>query len=334
MNNTDIILYQTEDGKNRIDVKIENNTVWLTQKQLSELYQIKINTINEHINNILKESELDEATIRKFRIVQKEGKREVERLIEHYNLEMILAVGYRVRSHRGTQFRKWATDKLQEYLIKGFALDDRRLKEGLNFGVDYFDELLERIKDIRASEKRFYLKICDIYALSIDYDAKNELTIEFFKEIQNKFHYGAHGNTAPEIIYNRADANKPNMGLTSWSGSKVRKNDIFVAKNYLNEQELINLNNLVDMYLDFAEDRAKNNIPMYMKDWKELLDDVLKVARKNILKDAGKISRELADKKAIDEYETYNTQRIKQQENVNIIEEVLSDIKTIEHKKK
>ena len=226
VNSTDILIYQTEDGHTKIDVRLENETVWMSQKAIAELYQKSVNTINEHIKNIYAEGELEEAaTIRKNRIVQTEGKREVERDVVFYNLEMILAIGYRVRSHRGTQFRKWAAERLHEYLVKGFTMDDERLKDMRNFGEDYFDELLERIRDIRSSEKRFYHKITDIYATSVDYDPNAEVTQQFFATVQNKLHFAIHGKTAAELISDRADAEKDNMGLTNWAGDKIRKKD-------------------------------------------------------------------------------------------------------------
>lgn len=246
---SEIILYQGEDGQSRIQVRLDGGTVWLTQRLLAELYQKDVRTINEHIQNIFEEAELDPgATIRKFRIVQVEGKREVTRLVDHYNLEAILAVGYRVRSHRGTQFRRWATERLREYLVKGFVLDDERLKEGRTLGADYFDELLERIREIRASEKRFYQKIRDLYALSIDYDPSTAETREFFQIVQNKLHWAITGSTAAEIIAGRANAEKPNMGLTTRKGTKVRRADVTVAKNYLNDGEIRQLNRIVTMY--------------------------------------------------------------------------------------
>lgn len=257
-NETNILIYQTEDGRTKIGVRLENGTVWMTQKAIAELYQKGINTINEHIKHIYDEGELDEhSTIRKNRIVQSEGSREVERELTFYNLEMIIAIGYRVRSHRGTQFRRWATERLNEYLVKGFTMDDERLKEIRHFGQDYFDELLERIRDIRASEKRFYRKITDIYSLSIDYDPHADISKEFFATVQNKLHFAIHGRTAAELIAERASADKPNMGLTSWKGNKVRKSDVTVAKNYLTDEEMQDLNRIVSMYLDYAEDQAK-----------------------------------------------------------------------------
>ncbi len=308
----ELLIYQTEDGRTKIDVFFEDDTIWLSQKQIAQLYQKGVNTINEHIKNIFDEGELEEAaTIRKFRIVQKEGKREVARQIDYYNLNMILAVGYRVRSHIGNQFRRWASEVLTEYMKKGFAMNDERLKNPKKFGGDYFDELLERIRDIRASEKRFYQKVKDIYALSIDYDPQVETSREFFATVQNKLHYSVHGHTAAEIIANRADASRDNMGLTSFQGKTIRKSDVTTAKNYLTQEEITELNRIVTMYLDYAEDKARKQIPMYMKDWVEALDSFLKFTGRDILMNAGKISKEIADKKAVAEYEVYNQHRIK-----------------------
>lgn len=310
-NETSILIYQTEDGNTKIDVRLENETVWMTQKGIAELFQKGVNTINEHIKNIYAEGEHREsATIRKNRIVQFEGKREVEREVAFYNLQMIIAIGYRVRSHRGTQFRQWATERLNEYLVKGFTMDDDRLKEMRNFGQDYFDELLERIRDIRASEKRFYQKITDIYATSIDYDPKAEVTQEFFATVQNKLHFAIHGQTAAELIVDRAKAEKENMGLTAWKGDKVRKTDVTVAKNYLTEKELKSLNRIVTMYLDYAEDQAERQQPMHMNDWIDKLNAFLQFNEREILENAGKISKAVADKLAIQEYETFNQHRL------------------------
>lgn len=310
-NGTNILIYQTEEGNTKIDVRLENETVWMTQKAIAELYQKGINTINEHIKNIYAEGELQEsATVRKNRIVQTEGKREVEREVSFYNLEMILAIGYRVRSHRGTQFRQWATERLNEYLVKGFTMDDERLKEMRNFGQDYFDELLERIRDIRTSEKRFYQKITDIYATSVDYDSKAEITQGFFATVQNKLHFAIHGQTAAELIAARAKADKENMGLTSWKGDKVRKGDVTVAKNYLSEKELKSLNRIVTMYLDYAEDQAERQQPMHMSDWIDKLNAFLQFNGREILENAGKVSKAVADQLATQEYEKYNQNRI------------------------
>ncbi len=308
---SEIVLYQGEDGQSRIQVRLDGGTVWLTQRLLAELYQKDVRTINEHILNIFEEAELDPgATIRKFRIVQVEGKREVARLVDHYNLEVILAVGYRVRSHRGTQFRRWATERLREYLVKGFVLDDERLKEGRTLGADYFDELLERIREIRASEKRFYQKIRDLYALSIDYDRGTTETREFFQIVQNKLHWAITGNTAAETIAGRADAEKPNMGLTTWKGAKVRRADVTVAKNYLNDGEIRQLNRIVTMYLDYAEEQAERRQPLYMRDWRAKLDAFLAFNERDILKDGGRVSAEIAQKLALDEYEKFEGRRL------------------------
>ena len=309
----EIILFQADNGHTKIQVRVVEKTVWLSQKNMSELYQVSVKTINEHIVNIYNEGELTpEATIRKFRIVQTEGKREVARTIEHYNLEAILAVGYRVRSHRGMQFRQWATAQLQELLVKGFVMDDDRLKEGKSIGQDYFDELLLRIREIRASERRFYQKITDLYATSIDYDGKDEITQVFYATVQNKLHWASHGKTAAEVITYRADASKKNMGLTTWKNSPkgpIRKQDVSVAKNYLNEEELAALNRTVTMYLDYAEDQALSRKPMYMADWIKKLDKFLQFNEKNILTNAGKISHQMALEHAEGEFDKFKNER-------------------------
>jgi hypothetical protein len=307
---SELVFYQGEDGKSRIQVRLDGGTVWLTQRQLAALFQKDFRTVNEHLQNIFEEGEVDPtATIRKFRIVQTEGAREVTRLTDHYNLDVILAVGYRVRSDRGTQFRRWATERLREYLVKGFTLDDARLKEGATLGTDYFDELLERIRDIRASEKRFYGKIRDLYALAVDYDAKSEPTKEFFQTVQNKLHWAITGHTAAEIIADRADASKPNMGLSTWKGAKVRKSDVTVAKNYLNEDEVRSLNRIVTMYLDYAEEQAARRRPLYMRDWREKLDGFLQFNEREILHDAGRVSAKVAEQLAMDQYEKFADRR-------------------------
>lgn len=300
-----------EDGKTKIDVRLENETVWMTQKAIAELYQKNVRTINEHIVNIYDEGELDViSTNRKNRIVQNEGTRTVQREVSFYNLEMILAIGYRVRSQRGTQFRRWATERLNEYLVKGFTMNDERLKEVKNLGQDYFDELLERIRDIRASEKRFYKKITDIYALSIDYAPNSEEARQFFATVQNKLHFAIHGHTAAELIEERADASKDNMGLTTWKGEKVRKADIKVAKNYLTEAEIKSLNRIVTMYLDYAEDQAERKNPMHMKDWESKINAFLEFNDREILSNAGQISKKIADELASVEYEKFNQRRL------------------------
>ncbi|SDZ15370.1 virulence RhuM family protein [Tindallia californiensis] len=310
-NKTDILIYQLEDGKTKIDVRLENETVWMTQKAIAELYQTTPQNITLHIKNIYEEGELEEnSTCKNYLQVQNEGNRRVQRNSRHYNLEMIIAVGYRVRSSRGTQFRRWATERLNEYLVKGFTMDDERLKDMRNIGDDYFDELLERIRDIRASEKRFYKKITDIYALSIDYDGKSEEAKKFFATVQNKLHFAIHGHTAAELIEQRADASKDNMGLTTWKGEKVRKGDITVAKNYLTEKEIKSLNRIVTMYLDYAEDQAERRNPMHMKDWEEKLNAFLKFNERDILNGAGSISHEVAKELAEKEYEKFNKKRL------------------------
>lgn len=301
-----VLMYESDDGKIKIDVKVENETVWLTQAGISELYQTSTQNITLHIKNIYNDGELkEEATCKNYLQVQLEGTREVTRKKKFYNLDMILAIGYRVRSQRGMQFRQWATERLSEYLIKGFSLNDDKLKEMKNFGEDYFDELLERIRDIRSSEKRFYKKITDIYSLAIDYDPKAPITKNFFATVQNKLHYAIHGSTAAELIVERADANKPNMGLTTWSGAAIKKKDIGNAKNYLTEKELKSLNRIVSMYLDFAEDQADRGIVMTMKDWKDKLDAFLQFNGREVLNDTGKVSHAVALKLAKNEYEKY-----------------------------
>ncbi len=310
-NKTDILIYQLEDGKTKVDVRLENETVWMTQKAIAELYQTTPQNITLHIKNIYEEGELEEnSTCKNYLQVRNEGNRRVQRNSRHYNLEMIIAIGYRVRSSRGTQFRRWATERLNEYLVKGFTMDDERLKGMRNIGDDYFDELLERIRDIRASEKRFYKKITDIYALSIDYDGKSEEARKFFATVQNKLHFAIHGHTAAELIEQRADASKDNMGLTTWKGDKVRKGDITVAKNYLTEKEIKSLNRIVTMYLDYAEDQAERRNPMHMKDWEEKLNAFLKFNERDILTGAGSISHEVAKELAEKEYEKFNQKRL------------------------
>jgi hypothetical protein len=308
---TSILIYQAEDGNTHINVRLDDKNVWLTQIGLTELYQTTKQNISLHINNIFNEGELERnSTVKKYLTVQKEGNRDIKREIEYYNLEVIIAVGYRVRSHRGTQFRRWATERLREYLVKGFTMDDERLKEGRGLGDDYFDELLDRIRDIRASEKQFYRKITEIYRLSADYDSNAEMTREFFATVQNKLHWAITGHTAAELIAERANAGKPNMGLTNWKGKKVRQVDVSVAKNYLEEDELKSLNRIVTMYLDYAEDQAERHQPMYMKDWIKKLDAFLQFNGREVLKDAGRISAEIAKDLALIEYEKYRNKRL------------------------
>jgi hypothetical protein len=306
-----ILFYQSEDGTSRIEVRLEEGTVWLTQAHIAELYQTTKQNISLHIRNILADREHSQAaTVKEYLTVQTEGSRTVQRSIEYYNLDMILAIGYRVRSHGGTQFRRWATERLREYLIKGFVLDDERLKEGRSIGADYFDELLERIRDIRASEKRFYKKIRDIYTLAIDYDPHAETTLGFFRIVQNKLHWAITGHTAAEIIAERADASKPNMGLTTWKGAKVRKRDVTVAKNYLDETEIRQLNRIITMYLDYAEMKAEQKQPVYMIEWKEKLDAFLQFNEREILEDSGEVSMEIAQHLALEEYEKFSMRRL------------------------
>jgi len=308
---SEFLFYQTEDGKSRIEVKFEGDTVWLSQKLIAELYQVSIPTINEHIKTIYSDAEQEpEATIRKFLIVQKEGPREVNRYIDHYNLDMILAVGYRVRSVRGVEFRRWATERLHEYIVKGFTLNDDQLKQA--GGGRYFEELLERIRDIRSSEKVFWKKVLDIYATSIDYNPREEMSRDFFATVQNKMHWAAHGHTAAEVIAERADADQPNMGLTNWTGKALHRNDVSIAKNYLNDEELDALNRIVSAYLEFAELQAKNRKPMYMANWISKLDDFLKLSDRDILTTAGKISHETAKEIAESEFVKYNKKALAQ----------------------
>ena len=269
------LIYQTDSGQTKIDVRFEEKTVWLTQALLAELFQVTIPTVNEHLKNIFEEEECDRgATIRKFLIVRQEGPRSVSREIEHYNLDVILSVGYRVKSKVATRFRQWATERLREYIVKGFVLDDERLKNP-DLPFDYFEELTKRIQDIRTSERRFYQKITDIYATSVDYDPTQEISITFFKTVQNKMHWAITGKTAAEIVRERADASKPNMGLTNHRGEVIRKTEVSIAKNYLDLDELAALNNLAEQYLIFAEGQAMRRVPMYMKDWVAKLDGFL-----------------------------------------------------------
>lgn len=311
MSSSEIILYSTPQGEIKIEVFLQDETVWLTQRAMGELFGVSKKTISEHLGNIYKSNELQrEATVRKIRTVQNEGEREVARNLDFYNLDAIISVGYRVNSHQATQFRIWATKTLKDFIIKGFVLDDERLKQGKKlFGKDYFDELLERIREIRASERRFYQKITDIYAeCSIDYQPKSEITQLFYKTVQNKMHWAITGQTAAEIISSRAKAELPNMGLTTWKNSpkgKVLKSDVSVAKNYLNKKEIDELNRIVTMYLDYAENQASRQIPMTMKDWVEKLDAFLQFNDYSVLKNAGSISAEIAKELATKEFEKF-----------------------------
>ena len=311
MSNTEIILYTTPQGEIKIEVFLQDETVWLTQRAMGELFGVVKSTISEHLSNIYKSGELEkEATVRKIRTVQNETGRKVNRNLEFYNLDAIISVGYRVNSHQATQFRIWATKTLKEFIIKGFILDDERLKQGKKlFGKDYFDELLERIREIRASERRFYQKITDIYAeCSIDYQPKAEITQTYYKTVQNKLHWAITGQTAAEIISSRAKAELPNMGLTTWKHSpkgKVLKSDVPIAKNYLNKNEIDELNRIVTMYLDYAENQAARQIPMSMKNWFEKLDAFLQFNDYSVLKNAASISAEIAKKLATKEFEKF-----------------------------
>ncbi len=308
------LVYQAEDGQIKIDVRLHEESVWLTQQHMAELFQTTQQNISQHITNIYEEIELlQEATNKKFLLVRLEGNREVKRQIDYYNLDVIISVGYRIKSRIATRFRIWATQRLREYIIKGFTLDDERLKNP-DLPFDYFEELTRRIQDIRTSERRFYQKITDIYSTSIDYDPTQEISIQFFKTVQNKMHWAITGQTAAEIVHSRADSSQPNMGLTSFRGSKVRKQDVTIAKNYLNEEELASLNNLVEQYLIFAEGQAMRRVPMYMDDWIKKLDGFLTINDRDILNHAGKISHEIAKQLAEDEYDKYH---LKQIENID-----------------
>ncbi len=333
---SEIVLYQTEDGRTRIQCRFENETIWLSQKLMAELFQKDVRTINEHIQNVLSESELvADSVIRKFRITAADGK---SYDTQHYSLEMIMAVGYRVKSNRGTQFRQWATARLTEYLVKGFTMDDERLKNPPGPGVpDYFDELLERIRDIRASERRMYLRVTEILALATDYTPTESETQLFFKTIQNKLHFAATGKTAPELIAGRADASQPNMGLTSWKGLTVRKGDVTIAKNYLSETEIDELNRIVVMFLDYAEDQARRRKQVFLTDWKIKLDEFLQFNERRVLHDAGTVSRDVADKKAEQEYEQFSQRRraaIESSAEQNAMRELEDNAKKLPKRKK
>ena len=308
---SDLILYQTEDGRTRIQCRFENETVWLSLNQMADLFQRDKSVISRHIRNVFAEGELSQAaTVAKSATVQTEGGKQVTREIEFYNLDVIISVGYRVKSPRGTQFRIWATQRLREYLVKGFTMDDERLKNPPGKGqIDYFDELLERIRDIRSSERRVYLRVREILALAADYEATEAQTQVFFQTIQNKLHFAATGRTAAELICERADSSQPNMGLTTWHGGVVRKGDVTTAKNYLREDEIGELNRLVVMFLDFAEDQARRRKQIFLQNWVTRLHDFLNLNERAILPDAGKVSREEAHKQAEQEYEHFAARR-------------------------
>jgi hypothetical protein len=310
------LVYEAEDGRVKIDVRLADETVWLSQALIAELFQTSVPNISMHIRNVYEEGELQpEATIKKFLTVRLEGSRAVRRQLDHYNLDVIISVGYRVKSHVATRFRIWATQLLKEYIVKGFMLDDERLKNPQQ-PFDYFEELTRRIQDIRTSERRFYQKITDIYATSIDYDPTLDISLTFFKTVQNKMHWAITGQTAAEIVHARADAEKPNMGLTSWRGAKPRKQDVSIAKNYLAEDELRALNNLAEQYLIFAEGQAMRRIAMHMNDWIKKLDAFLNINDRDILTHAGKISHEMAQQRAEGEYEQYHRRKIEAQARV------------------
>lgn len=301
MDKGQFLLYQTPDGDSQIEVKLQNDTVWLSLDQMAELFQRNKSTISRHIKNVLEDGELEEKSVVAFFATTASDSKTYS--VAYYNLDMIISVGYRVHSYRGVQFRIWATKVLKEYIVKGFAMNDDLLKRA--GGGNYFDELLARIRDIRSSEKVFYRKVLEIYALSIDYDPRVEMTQKFFKTVQNKMHYSVHGHTAAEIIYERADAEKDFMGLTSWAGAMPTKPEAEIAKNYLTHEEVKSLNRIVSLYLDFAEMQAEEHRPMYMKDWINILDDFLRISRKDILTHAGKISAKLAKEKADQEYDKF-----------------------------
>lgn len=301
MDKGQFLLYQTPDGDSQIEVKLQNDTVWLSLDQMAELFQRNKSTISRHVKNVLEDGELEEKSVVAFFATTASDSKTYS--VAYYNLDMIISVGYRVHSYRGVQFRIWATKVLKEYIVKGFVMNDDLLKRA--GGGNYFDELLARIRDIRSSEKVFYRKVLEIYALSIDYDPRVEMTQKFFKTVQNKMHYSVHGHTAAEIIYERADAEKDFMGLTSWAGPMPTKPEAEIAKNYLTHEEVKSLNRIVSLYLDFAEMQAEEHRPMYMKDWINILDDFLRISRKDILTHAGKISAKLAKEKADQEYDKF-----------------------------
>ena len=330
-----IILYQTEDGRTRIQCRFEDETIWLTQKVMAELFQKDVRTINEHIQNIFAEGELAEkSVIRKFRITAVDGK---SYETQHYNLEVVISVGYRVTSPRGTQFRQWATARLKEYLVKGFTMDDERLKNPPGKGhIDYFDELLERIRDIRASERRVYLRVREILALASDYSPSEPETQVFFQTIQNKLHFAATGKTAPELIVERADATHPNMGLMAWKSGVVRKGDVTVAKNYLREEEINELNRIVVMFLDFAEDQARRRKQIFLHNWQTRLDDFLQLNERAILPNAGQVSREQAATLAEREYERFAERRrthLEDQAEADTLKQLEDEVKKLPAKK-
>ena len=322
----ELLLYQDEKGSTQIEVRLENENVWLTQAQLVTLYQSSKANVSEHIKHIFEEGELEEmATVRKFRTVQKEGSREVTREVVHYNLDLIISLGYRIKSHIATKFRIWATQRLKEYIIKGFVIDDNRLKQ--NAGGNYWYELLNRIRDIRSSEKVLYRQVLDLYATSVDYDPRTPESIRFFKIVQNKLHYAAHGHTAAEVIYERADSDKPFMGLTVFAGDHPSLKEVVIAKNYLTEEELKVLNNLVSGYFDFAEIQAMKRKPMYMADYIKQLDNILSATGEKVLQNAGKVTHQEAIAKATVEFKKYQVKTLSAVE-----EDYLRTLKSLEKK--
>ena len=322
----ELLLYQDEKGSTQIEVRLENENVWLTQAQLVTLYQSSKANVSEHIKHIFEEGELEEmATVRKFRTVQKEGSREVTREVVHYNLDLIISLGYRIKSHIATKFRIWATQRLKEYIIKGFVIDDNRLKQ--NAGGNYWYELLNRIRDIRSSEKVLYRQVLDLYATSVDYDPRTPESIIFFKIVQNKLHYAAHGHTAAEVIYERADSDKPFMGLTVFAGDHPSLKEVVIAKNYLTEEELKVLNNLVSGYFDFAEIQAMKRKPMYMADYIKQLDNILSATGEKVLQNAGRVSHQEAIEKATTEFKKYQVKTLSAVE-----EDYLRTLKSLEKK--
>jgi hypothetical protein len=337
-----LLLYTTEDGRTRIQCRLEDDTLWLTQAQMAELFQTTPQNITLHLKDIYAEGELmEEATCKEYLQVRREGQRDVTRSLRHYRLEAILAVGFRVRSHRGTQFRRWATERLNEYLVKGFVMDDERLRNPPGPGQpDYFDELLDRIRDIRASERRFYQKITDIYAqCSVDYDPGADLTKTFYATVQNKLHWAIHGHTAAELIHQRADATQPNMGLTTWKNAPsgpIRKADVTIAKNYLGEEELRELNRVVTMYLDYAEDQARRRHAMTMADWIHKLDAFLQFNERNVLAHAGTITHDLATEHAEAQFDQYQDQRraLEASQPVSDFDRVVEQTKQLEGRKR
>ena len=324
-----ILIYQNEKGDTKIDVYFEEDTIWMTQRSMAELYQVTPQNITLHIKHIYQDGELDPAaTCKQYLQVQTEGARKIRRNTKLYNLDMILAVGYRVRSNVGMHFRRWASGILSEYMKKGFVLNDDRLRNPKEFGADYFDELLERIRDIRASEKRVYQKVKEIFALSVDYDSKSPIAQNFFKSVQNKLEYAATGHTAPEIIAARADASKDNMGLTNFKGAKVRRGDVTVAKNYMTQEEISTLNLIVNMYLDYAELQAKGRHPMHMADWENKLGDFLRFNGRDVLENFRTVKREVAEKLALTQYEQYDAHRRKL-EAQDDVDELTADVKRL-----